>query len=159
MSADILGLFQTIHGSGAYKCDIGISLVCLIIINLSILQVPFDLDFSIGSYRKQIESRKGGKLTLRERFDNPEVRTILMNMFMHEAPFLIMRIYILAPNILTPDLDQGVVFFGVKNVLFLALQGYRLWILMKDGVKESEEENNDDFENENEAVVMADLIV
>ena len=162
MSADILGLFQMIHGSGtSYDCELEMSIIGLAISNLSMLQIPFDLDFSIGNYRKEMESKEGRKLTLKERFDNPEVRTILMNTFMHEAPFLIMRIYYVAAHantLLEVDnlydlLDngtQGVFFYAAKNVLFLALQGYRLWILMKDENEDTTGSDEDNVRNEND---------
>ena len=61
-------------------------------------------------------------------FTNPEIWGIFVILFLQEIPFLTARIYfIFYLNIQT----QTMIFFGVKNLLVVALQVYRFIYIFK----------------------------
>ncbi|XP_072020431.1 uncharacterized protein [Amphiura filiformis] len=135
MGLDILEFLQTGLTVDEIACNAGQSIVVLGISALSLFQFTIDLDLFIGFYhtKKRMQKRKMGDSNSGTCCSsNPEVRTILMNMFLQDAPFLGFRLYLITTFEHDIDDQQSLIFFMIKNVLVLALQSYRLWIVLRN---------------------------
>ncbi|XP_072019858.1 transmembrane protein 26-like [Amphiura filiformis] len=140
MALDILDFLTTGLLVDEISCNTGKSILVLLLTTLSLFQFTFNLDLFIGYYhmkkrmqkRKIDDSKSGQPGKLMNLLQNPEARTILMNMGMQEAPFFFFRLYLLGSFVHDIDDQQSLIFFMTKNLLVLALQSYRLWIVLRD---------------------------
>ena len=139
MSMDILEFLQASLAVSAISCDKSKSMFILFLTVVSLTQFTFDLDLFIGMYsmrkrrnkaKNDTEGEELGKL--KTLLKNPEVRTILMTVFLQDFPFFCYRLYLLTFFSHDEDALQSLLFFMLKNVLVLALQGYRLWIILRN---------------------------
>ena len=138
MAMDILEFLQASLAVGDISCDKSKSMWVLGLTVVSLTQFTFDLDLFIGMYSmnkrmyraRNTDGEEWGKL--KAVLKNPEARTILMTMFLQDFPFFCYRLYLLTFFSHEGDALQSLLFFMMKNVLVLALQGYRLWIILRN---------------------------
>ncbi|XP_071963040.1 transmembrane protein 26-like [Antedon mediterranea] len=114
------------------KCDITIIYVILTIWTISLLQ--FTLPLTAKTRRRPI-ARAGGVRKIRNGMATccaTEVWSIIVVVMTQDAPFLVVRMYLLISKNVVNEL---LIFFACKNILTILLQGNRFRTIMKERIE------------------------